>query len=56
MLRVLDRLSGKLLKMRPELERIEEALGRCMEILRRLEEEVGEIDRLVVTVTITGGV
>lgn len=42
MLGVLDRLSGKLLKMRPELERIEGALDRCIGILRRLEEEVGD--------------
>lgn len=43
MLRVLDRLSGKLLKMRPELGRIEGALDRCIGILRRLEEEVGDM-------------
>jgi len=56
MLGVLDRLSGKLLKMRPELEKIEEALGRCIRVLRRLEEEVGEMGHRVDTVPVTGGV
>jgi len=55
MLGVLDGLSGKLLKMRPELERIEKALERCIGILRRLDEEVGEISHRANTDPVPGG-